>query len=534
MVSRQSKPNAKAVVNCAKYSINAVDTSPPISPSCLPRRNTLVNSTQNDVTQYVQDFGSVSDNDITRNPIRRLCLRDNLDAMRELDDDVVDLVYLDPPFNTNRTYKIIFRGPEALKPDAHLPAFEDVWVWDDATEQLSDELLNGSYGRSAAESVAGVMRFRGRDSLTAYLVNIAPRLVEIRRVLKQTGTVYLHCDPTASHYLKVLMDGVFGAANFRNEIIWCYRGGGVPRDDFARKHDVILRYSKSESYKFNPQFTEYSEASKTLVQSRGGVSIDDKARDLERGAHMPDWWADINSLQTWSPERTGYPTQKPIRLLERIINASSNEGDLVLDPFCGCGTTMIAAERLGRSWIGIDIEPIGLSVLQQRFESERIGVDFEVEGLPSTEASNIDEWTALAASDTHRFERAAITRIAGCIPWRNQQDLGLGIDGVLTLRKSEEEIQHAIVRVAGHQPSNASILLDLRQAVENSIKDGIVAGLLIHPSKPRHEVIKEAKEVGQLELGGQVYQRLGVASLGEVFDRINRNQPVLSTLHPAN
>ena len=142
---------------------------------------------------------------------------------------------------------------------------------------------------------------------------MTPRLIEIHRLLKSTGNVYLHCDPTASHYLKVIMDAVFGRENFRNEIVWCYRGGGVPRRNFARKHDVILRYSKSDDYIFNPQYSEYSDASKALVNARGGTSIDGRERDLERGAHMPDWWSDINSLQTWSPERTGYPTQKPVK-----------------------------------------------------------------------------------------------------------------------------------------------------------------------------------------------------------------------------
>ena len=496
----------------------------------MPRRNELTYNTQNDVTQYEQDFGSVSDNDITRDPIRRLCLRDNLDAMRELDDDAVDLVYLDPPFNTNRTYKIVFRGPESLRPDAHLPAFEDVWVWDDATEQLSDELLNGGYGRSASESVAGMMRLRGRDRLTAYLVNIAPRVIEIRRVLKQTGTVYLHCDPTASHYLKVLMDGVFGTENFRNEIIWCYRGGGVPRDDFARKHDVILRYTKSESYKFNPQFTEYSEASKTLVQSRGGVSIDDRARDLERGAHMPDWWPDINSLQTWSPERTGYPTQKPLRLLERIINASSNEGDLVLDPFCGCGTTIIASERLGRSWIGIDIEPMGLSVLQQRLNSEKIRVDFEVEGLPTAHPRDLRLWSEMAATEPKRFERAAITRIVGCTPWRDLQNTGLGIDGIVSLSTNAEESGYGIVRVTSSDPSDPTILRDLRGSIDSGNKNRLSTALLVYPSDTAPGLSMEAKRAGEIEVGGVSHQRLNVASLAEVFDQINRDQPVLPLL----
>ena len=497
-------------------------------------RNESVNRTQNDVKQYDMNIGSVSDNDITPKRNGRLYLRDNLEALREMEDEVVDLVYLDPPFNSNRNYNIVFRGPDLLRPMAHLPAFEDVWTWDESTEDLSEELSKGVAGRLVGDAIRGLRNLLGRDRMLAYLVNIAPRLAELKRVMRETGTVYLHCDPTASHYLKVVMDAVYGNENFRNEIVWCYRGGGVPRSDFARKHDVILRYSKSESYLFNPQFTDYSKASKSLVQSRGGVNIDDKTRDLERGAHMPDWWADINSLQTWSPERTGYPTQKPVRLLERIINASSNPGDTVLDPFCGCGTSMVAAERLGRSWIGIDIEPMALSVLQQRFEAEQIDADFEVDGLPSTKASDIENWAAMAVSDPLRFERAAITQIKGCIPWRNQQDLGLGIDAVTTLRTQAEGSRHAIVRVAGRDPFDGTILGDLRRAVEQSSNDSIVAGLLVYPSKPKQDALNEAKQAGQFEVGGKLYQRLGVASLDEVFDRINRDLPVLPNLPRSN
>ena len=491
-------------------------------------RNESVNSTQNDVTQYDTNIGSVSDNDTTPIRIRRLYLRDNLEAMRAMEDGTVDLVYLDPPFNTNRTYKIVFRGPELLRPTAHLPAFEDVWTWDASTEDLSEGLFKGVAGRTVADTIQGLMKMLGRDRMMAYLVNIAPRLVELRRVMRETGTVYLHCDPTASHYLKVVMDAVFGRENFRNEIAWCYRGGGVPRNDFARKHDVVLRYSKSDQYLFNPQFTEYSQASKTLVQSRGGVSIDDKKRDLERGAHMPDWWSDINSLQTWSPERTGYPTQKPVRLLERIIRSSSNLGDTVLDPFCGCGTTMIAAERLGRSWIGIDIEPMALSVLRQRFEGERIEVDFDVDGLPSTNPADYQDWSALALANSDRFEQAAITQIPGCTPWRNQQDLGLGIDAVATFRIDAKEIGQAIIRVTGCDPSNANdILRDLRRSVDSHNDHGVQAGLLVYPTSPSQEVVDEAKRAGEIEVGGQVNQRVCVASLSEILERVNRNLPVL-------
>ena len=320
------------------------------------------------MTHYESETGLVSADSSVDGRVRQLYVNDNLTVMRGMASETVDLVYLDPPFNSNRNYRIVLREPDDVRPSAPLPAFEDVWNWDDVAEALLEELLRDYVGQPAADAVSGLLTLVGRCQLMAYLVNMTPRILEIRRLLKPTGSIYLHCDPTASHYLKVVMDAVFGRENFRNEIIWCYRGGGVPRRDFARKHDVILRFSKTDDYRFNPQYTEYSESSRALVESRGGVSIDDRERDLERGAHMPDWWTDINSLQTWSPERTGYPTQKPLKLLERIIRASSDEGDLVLDPFCGSGTTIIAAERLGRSWIGIDIEPMAHQTLQQRFD----------------------------------------------------------------------------------------------------------------------------------------------------------------------
>ena len=477
------------------------------------------------MTPYEAERGSVLNNDKTCNRQTRLYLGDNLNAMREMDDDSVDLVYLDPPFNSNRNYKIVFRGPEALKPKAHLPAFEDVWIWDDESEELGRELLGGGSGHAVASAIDSLLRLIGRDRLTAYLVNMTPRLVEIKRVLRPTGTVYLHCDPTASHYLKVVMDAVFGRENFRNEVIWCYRGGGVPRQDFARKHDVILRYSKSERYVFNPQFTEYSDASKTLIKSRGGVSIDDRERDLDRGAHMPDWWSDINSLQTWSPERTGYPTQKPVQLLERIISSSSNRGDMVLDPFCGCGTTMVAAEGLDRSWIGIDTEPMALSVLRQRFANQNMLSDFEVVGLPSSDADGHADWTAMAISDPFRFERAAITQIPDCMPWRNLQYADMGIDGLISFPAGSDGYRHGIVRVKGGGSPDASLLEELRRSVDNEIERDVAAGMLVISSEPSSNLLAHADKAGTIDIGDRVCQRLSVVSLSEVFSRISRGLP---------
>ena len=290
---------------------------------------------------------------------RALFHGENLDILRGMDSETVDLIATDPPFNKGRDFHAT---PDSLASGAR---FQDRWSWD---RDIEGEWMDSI--RDEAPDVWGVIDFAGNsygEDMGAFLCFMGVRLMEMHRILKPTGSIYLHCDPTASHYLKAMMDGVFGRRNFRNEIIWAYRGGGVPKKAFARKHDIILSYAKNLALApFNKQFVEYSDASKKLVKSRGGVSIDNKPRDLDRGAAMPDWWSDINSLQTWSPERSGYPTQKPLALYERIIKASSNPGDVVLDPFCGCATTPIVAERLGRQWVGIDLWDGAYGMIQQR------------------------------------------------------------------------------------------------------------------------------------------------------------------------
>ena len=292
---------------------------------------------------------------------RTLWVSDNLPVLRGIDSETVDLIYLDPPFNSKRLYNAPLGSPAAGA------KFDDTWRMDGVKSEWAE--LQEAADPALHHTVVGAGLSAG-ESMQAYLTFMALRLAEMRRVLKPGGSLYLHCDPHASHYLKQLLDCVFGQSMFRNEIIWCYRGGGAPKTAFARKHDTILRYSVSQQFTFHKQYVEYSEASKKLVESRGGVSIDDKERDLERGASMPDWWTDINSLQTWSPERTGWPTQKPLALLRRIIEASSNPGDMVLDPFCGCATTMVAAEQLGRQWAGIDIDEVAVGITQKRLQEE--------------------------------------------------------------------------------------------------------------------------------------------------------------------
>ncbi len=458
---------------------------------------------------------------------RALYLEDNLTAMQRMDDEFVDLIYLDPPFNSNRNYNIVFGGPSGLRSQAQIQAFQDTWFWDNAVGSMYEELVVGAPRIEIRNTMIGLFSVLGHSGLMAYLVNMTARIIEMRRILKSTGSVYLHCDPTASHYLKIVMDSVFGQDNFRNEIIWCYRGGGVPRRDFARKHDVILRFSKSPSYQFNPQYTEYSPASQALVSARGGVSIDDRERDLERGAHMPDWWPDINSLQTWSPERTGYPTQKPLKLLERIIKASSNEGELVMDPFCGCGTAIHAAELLGRSWVGIDIEPMALSVLRERFDRAEFDVEFEVLGVPSRNAYDDEAWKSMAEADPFKFERAVIGQIDNCIPWRDRQVADKGIDGVITFPVGREEFRHAIVSVKGGRTLNPAMVRDLNGTVERESENGVVAGVLICAYEPTAGMIEEVRLSGEFDALGRQYPRLSVITLSEMFRRMRENSPGL-------
>ena len=208
-----------------------------------------------------------------------------------------------------------------------------------------------------------------------YLMAMGIRLIEMKRILKPTGSVYLHCDPTASHYLKIVMDSLFGVQRFRNEIVWCYRGGGVPKSDFSRKHDIILRYSKTKDVVFNvddiriPYSQETQERLRYRARAFRESGVYDNYDMNEKGKHPEDWWT-IQPIMPSSKERTGYPTQKPLVLLDRIIKASSNEGDVVLDPFCGCATACVAAERLGRQWIGIDISPSAETITKLRLTDE--------------------------------------------------------------------------------------------------------------------------------------------------------------------
>ena len=323
---------------------------------------------------------------------RGVYIADNLDFLRALNSETIDLVYIDPPFAKNQTWETNCLRPPLTNDERAIEQrllrswgigsegrargagiewpgdstqFDDIWTWEQSVHE--EWLLSLEEQHPAVKELIEAAETTHSESMAAYLCYMAIRLLELRRVLKPTGSIYLHCDGTANSYLRGLLDAIFGTAAFRNEIAWCYRGGGVPGNAFGRKHDTIYCYSPSRRNTFHRQYVPYSEASTALVSERGGRSIDDRERDLERGATMPDWWTDLNALQTWSPERTGYPTQKPVALLERIIAASSNEGDIVLDCFAGCATASIAAEKLKRRWVACDFNLRAWTVFKRQF-----------------------------------------------------------------------------------------------------------------------------------------------------------------------
>ncbi|MXY97427.1 MAG: hypothetical protein F4Z29_06680 [Gemmatimonadetes bacterium] len=300
---------------------------------------------------------------------RTLFHGDNLAFMRAMNSETVDLIATDPPFNKGRDFHAT---PDSLAAGAR---FQDRWSWErDVHEEWLDQIQD-DYPH--VMNVIQGSRSSYGDDMGAFLCFMAVRLIAMRRLLKPTGSIYLHCDPTASHYLKELMDAVFGKRNFRNEIVWCYRGGGVPRTGFARKHDLIFRYSKGKDVTFNVDDVRipYSESVMESSASRYDKSYRSNKvysgyRPNEKGKHPEDWWPIQPLMPSDRTERIGWPTQKPLTLYARIVAASSNEGDVVLDPFAGCATTLVAAEKLGRQWVGIDIWQQAAQVVRRRLENE--------------------------------------------------------------------------------------------------------------------------------------------------------------------
>jgi site-specific DNA-methyltransferase (adenine-specific) len=308
-------------------------------------------------------LGTLELNTIMKNT---LYTNDNLFILNGLNSNSVDLIYLDPPFNSKRIYS----APIGSK--AAGTSFKDMWTWQDVNEAYLDT-LSANYP-ALTKFIASIGKIHSK-AMMAYLTYMAQRIVEMYRILKETGSLYLHCDPTASHYLKVLLDEIFGKNNFRNEIIWCYKRPSAPKQkQLPRLHDIIFWYSKGGQWTFNGDNIRVPYAQSSLDRAgyaaNASKMTDGGVVELKEGGKLPEDWWDIPMLKGNSKEATGYPTQKPLALLQRIVKASSNKGDIVLDPFCGCATTCVAAQQLGRKWIGIDIEKQAVGILVERLSDD--------------------------------------------------------------------------------------------------------------------------------------------------------------------
>ena len=477
---------------------------------------------------------------------------DNLDILRRhIADESVDLIYLDPPFNSKATYNVLFAEQNGSRAAAQIKAFEDTWRWDEAAAKTYHEAVEA--GGKVSQALQAFRLFLGDSNLLAYLAMMAPRLVELRRVLKPTGSIHLHCDPTASHYLKLLMDAVFGPAMFCNEIIWrrSQTRSSISRI-YKRAHDVLFFYSRSPDYRFNMQYRRLSDASLALYTKkddkgfhrlvplvvsgrRGGetgkawrgidpntcgrsgshwVTIHAKLEEYDRqglivwptkpgglpqlkyylednqGVPATDLWDDIELIQPSALEALGYPTQKPEALLDRIIQASSNEGDTVLDPFCGCGTTIAVAERLKRHWIGVDITHLAITLMKHRLR-DTFGdqVQYRVIGEPVS----LPDAETLAAEDPYQFQFWALG-LVGARPTEQKKGSDQGIDGRLYFHDEGEggKTKQVILQVkAGH--TNVAHVRDLRGVVE---REQAEIGVLITMQEPTQPMRAEAAGAG--------------------------------------
>ena len=525
---------------------------------------------------------------------------DNLHVLREhIASESVDLVYLDPPFNSNATYNVLFKAPDGVQSQAQIEAFDDTWHWTGSAENAYWEVLHGQ-NSDAALMLESMRKFLGENDMMAYLAMMAVRLIELHRVLKPTGSLYLHCDPTASHYLKILLDAVFGARNFRSEIVWkrssAHSDTAQGKKNYGHIHDTILFYTKGKEWVWNEQFTPFSEAytgrdykltdedgrrfrrgDLTAAKGGGDTSYEWRVKrpagqmvrwvaDLEDehlnpnknweyrsvipyagrywayskenlrrfakegrlrhtfdgmpeykryldempGIPLQDTWTEVAPLSSGMAERLGYPTQKPVALLERIVAASSNPGDVVLDPFCGCGTTVHAAQKLGRQWIGIDVTHLAIHLIEKRLHDAFPGIAYEVHGTPKDLASAQD----LARRDKHQFELWALAQV-DAVPWRGgRKGADTGIDGIIYFKPDGKRTEKAIVEVKG----GGTGVKDIGRLAQVMAREKAEMAVLVTAEMPTSAMIKDAAAVGRFEdEWGRTYPRLQILTLAEMF-----------------
>ncbi len=473
---------------------------------------------------------------------------DNLDILRNhFPNNCIDLIYLDPPFNSKEDYNILFKEQSGEESTAQIQAFSDFWHWDTKAKKAYDYLATQAPS-NVSDIITAFYGFLGKNDMFAYLVMMGERLLELHRVLKPTGSIYLHCDPTASHYLKLLLDAIFGIKNFRNEIIWQRFNFHADAHRFGRVNDTILFYSKSDNYTWHTEhvdfkdsylkshFTKQDEKGKYALSdpvARGqgppryfnGILLEPKTgthwrwsqENIDRlikngiivftktgrprvkrylcdlkGQAINSVWTDIPVINSMSKERIGFQTQKPVKLLERIINASSNEGDIILDPFCGCGTAIIAAEKLHRHWVGIDVTFLAINLVKIRLKDSYPTATFNVEGEPR----DLGAAQALA-QDRYQFQWWALSQIDArpvgsteAKPKEGKKGADEGIDGWLRfVDKSEGHYEKIVVQVkSGHVG-----VKDIRELRDTITRQRAAMGIFLTLEEPTSEMVKEVK-----------------------------------------
>jgi site-specific DNA-methyltransferase (adenine-specific) len=500
---------------------------------------------------------------------------DNLRILREhIPDASVDLIYLDPPFNSKATYNVLFKERDGSGSSAQITAFDDSWHWDAAAAETYYDLVTRG-PKKLADLMNALHSFLGQNDMMAYLTMMAIRLVEMHRVLKDTGSIYLHCDPTASHYLKVVLDAVFGAENFRNEIIWQRTSSHNDSKRWGQVHDTLLFYSKDFDFTWNPVFLihdpHYVAGFYRYTDDNGTYRLDHIIRSKSMGprpnlsyeykGYTPQWgwrvikeklekldsdgritWSksgrpylkrylteqkgtpvksvitDIHPLSAQSAEKLGYPTQKPETLLERIIRASSNEGDIVLDPFCGCGTTVNVAERLHRRWIGIDITHLAITLIKHRLEDtfRQDIAPYEIIGDPK----DIGNARALAAQDKYQFEWWALSLVDARPAQDKKKGADRGVDGYIYFFDDESgQAKKVVVQVkSGHV--NAAQIRDLKGTIE---REKAVIGVFITLEESTAPMRSEAADAGFYEMqnpisGRAKFPRIQVFTVEELLN----------------
>lgn len=536
---------------------------------------------------------------------------DNLAVLREhIATESVDLIYLDPPFNSRADYNILFRNPTGERSQAQIEAFEDTWHWSDEAEAAFDDVMRGR-DHNVADMLRALRSFLGENDMMAYLAMMAVRLVELHRVLKATGSLYLHCDPTASHYLRVLLDGVFGPGNFRSEIVW---RRSPSHNKLSRQygpiHDVILFYGKTDRATFHPTMTPYTHdyieqefrgsdargryrlneimgpgirsgesgrpwrgydpskvgrhwaipsSVRDMLGSIDGMSMQDQldaalAANMivmsrsgrpkykqypGKGVVLQDIWAfqpgtngclyeiaggidqDVKWLDN-EDEKLGYQTQKPVGLLERIIASSSDPGQIVLDPFCGCGTAVHAAQKLDRHWIGIDVTHLAISLIEKRLSDAFPGIAYEVHGTPK----DIDGAAALAADDKYQFQWWAVS-LVNAVPYGGKKKgADGGIDGIVYFKPDARTTEKAIVSVKAGANINVGMIRDLGHVVD---REKAKVGIFITLAEPTGPMRTEAVKAGFYETDHGRFPKLQILTIAELF---NGKRPALPWLDP--